>query len=428
MSNDNTRDLLVRGIAAAKSGDKNEARFYLEWLLRLNPPLLQRIDAWFWLSEVQTDEQAQRGYLEQILVMDPAEGRARRKLAILDGKLDPTEIVDPDQLNTAPQTDVRSSSIERFTCPQCGGRMTYTANGQSFSCEFCETRQLLSNPLSSSERVPESDFHVALATKRGHSQSLWSHAVTCQGCSAVLILEPGQLTQTCPYCSTSYALDQVEDYEIVSPDGILPLQLTEEQAGSIFSAWLLSELPDVTTRMISFQFAYLPVWTFDLGGQVFWNCQVKKDRQWIPLDGQEIVYFNDLPIFATRSLPEELLQILDRYDLSKMVDFDRRYLTGIKAQNYQISAADASLHARKIALDHQRRQVLSRIDSQISSFRMDSSKMIVESFRLVLIPAGLVLFEIEDQRYQGLISGQSGAVAAQKPVPKKKSFFNRLFD
>jgi hypothetical protein len=83
---------------------KTEARFYLEWLLRLDPPLLQRIDAWFWLSEVQTDEQAQRGYLEQILVMDPSEGRARRKLAILDGKLDPTEIVDPDQLNTAPQT------------------------------------------------------------------------------------------------------------------------------------------------------------------------------------------------------------------------------------------------------------------------------------------------------------------------------------
>jgi hypothetical protein len=306
--------------------------------------------------------------------------------------------------------------------------MTYTANGQSLSCEFCETRQLLSNPLSSSERVPESDFHVALATKRGHSQSLWSHAVTCQGCSAILILEPGQLSQTCPYCSTPYALDQVEDYEIVSPDGILPLQLTEEQAGSIFSAWLLSELPDFTSRVISFNSLIFQCGPLIWEGRYFGTARSRKTGsgfRWMVRRSSILMTYRSSPLAVYR---KNCFTCWISYDFSKMVDFDRRYLTGIKAQNYQISAADASLHARKIALDHQRRQVLSRIDSQISSFRMDSSKMIVESFRLVLIPAGLVLYEIEDQRYQGLISGQSGAVAAQKPVPKKKSFFNRLFD
>ena len=33
-----TRDLLMGGIAAAKAKEAGEARFFLKWLLRLDPP------------------------------------------------------------------------------------------------------------------------------------------------------------------------------------------------------------------------------------------------------------------------------------------------------------------------------------------------------------------------------------------------------
>jgi uncharacterized CHY-type Zn-finger protein len=425
---DSTRDLLVRGIAAAKAGDKKEAFFYLEWALRLEPPLHQKIDAWYWLSEVSTDIHVQREFLEKIVINDASDGRARRKLAILDGKLDPDEIIDPNLISQASHPDPRESSIERFTCSQCGGRMTYTADGQSLLCEYCESRHWLAQAAGKSSSVQESDFHVAMATKRGHIHPIWAHSVTCGGCGAVFILEAGQVSHVCPYCLTPYALDQIHDVEIVPPDGIIPLVLSEDQASKYFTTWLEREMPDFVCEKSTLQLVYLPVWTFDLGGQVSWNCQIKKDRKWVQLNGQEIVYHNDMPILATRHLLEVLHPALSGFDLSKLVDFDRRYLAGVKAENYQISAGDASLVARKIALDDQREKILSKISSQVSQFRIDSTKIIVEAFRLAYIPACLVQYEIAGKNYHGMINGQTGDVQMQRPAASKKSFLRSLFE
>jgi hypothetical protein len=74
------RDLLVRGITAAKAKEAGEARFFLKWLLRLDPPAEERIEALYWLSEICTDPAEQRGYLEDILANDQGEPRARRNL------------------------------------------------------------------------------------------------------------------------------------------------------------------------------------------------------------------------------------------------------------------------------------------------------------------------------------------------------------
>jgi uncharacterized CHY-type Zn-finger protein len=422
---DSIRDLLVRGISAAKAGDRREACFYLEWALRLEPPVDQQIDALYWLSEVQSDGQTRRAYLEKILILDSSDGRARRKLAILDGKLDSADIIDPDRMILEAQNSTRPASIAGFTCSQCGGRMTYAPDGTSLLCEYCEFHHRLAIT-TQPDSVKESDFHIALATRRAHLQPLWAHAITCGGCGAELILESGEMSQACPYCSTTYALDQIEDREIVSPDGILPLEITLAQASDSFSNWIRVELQE-KLEPVEIQLVYLPVWTFDLGGQVMWNCQVKRDRQWLAENGLEIVYYNDMLVFAALTLPENLHAALSGYDLSKLVGFDRRYLAGIKAQNYQISAGDASLQARKTALEDHKRKILSRLPSQVKNFHVDSTKMIVEAFRLVLVPAGLLQYEIIGKRYYGLINGQTGDVAAEKPQPRKKSFFSTLF-
>jgi uncharacterized CHY-type Zn-finger protein len=422
---ESTRDLLVRGVAAAKAGDRKEAIFYLEWLLRLEPPLHQQIEAWYWMSEVQPDIIIQREYLEKILVMDPAEGRARRKLAILDGKLDPDDIIDPDRL-TAAVSEGGVSSVERFTCSQCGGRMTYSPDGKALVCEYCQIRQ---KPLdtNTTEELQEMDFHVALATRQGHLKPVWAHVLNCGGCGIELILESKQVSYTCPYCNTPYAIEQLEDRQVVLPEGILPMMITTEEAASIVKNWIESEISDPYIKPVEIHPIYLPVWTFDLGGQVTWQCQVKKDRKWITVRGQEIVYHNDMPFYATQKLPQELLTSIKTYDLAHMVTFDLCYLAGVQAENYQISAGDVSLQARKAALEEQRVSILSKLPAQVDNLQINSSKIIVEAFRLILVPTYLVHYHTGGLRLDGLVNGQTGAFQAQKPPARKKSFLDILF-
>ena len=54
------------------------------------------MEACYWLSEVSDDPTEKRSLLEEILANNFGDARARRKLAILDGKIKPEEIVDPD--------------------------------------------------------------------------------------------------------------------------------------------------------------------------------------------------------------------------------------------------------------------------------------------------------------------------------------------
>ncbi|MEN4100540.1 MAG: hypothetical protein ROW52_11495, partial [Anaerolineaceae bacterium] len=227
-------------------------------------------------------------------------------------------------------------------------------------------------------------------------------------------------------CQTSFAFEQIIEKEMIPPDSILPFEITLDQALSAFTAWQNSEMRE-DVENIHHHLMYLAVWTFDMGGQVTWRCQVKKGDDWLPLDGHEIVYHNDLPVFATRRLPAELRAGLSGYDFSKIVAFDRRYLAGSIAENYQISAGDASLLARQMCLEAEREKILSRLPSQVDQFRINSTKMIVEAFRLVLLPACLVQYSVSSQRYQALVNGQTGKVLAQKPSPRRKSLFSRLF-
>ena len=73
---ESVRALLVRGVAAAKTGqarDKEEARFYLEWVLRRDDATSdQKASAWLWLSQIEDDPKKKRDCLENVLAWDPA--------------------------------------------------------------------------------------------------------------------------------------------------------------------------------------------------------------------------------------------------------------------------------------------------------------------------------------------------------------------
>ena len=118
---DGAHDLLVRGIAAAKAGERAEARHYLEWALRQQPSSDEQLEAWLWLSDVAEVRDEARRWLEEVLANDPHNPRALRRLAVLDGRLLRGDMIDPDQPLPAPVLQDNPVDVERFACPTCGG-------------------------------------------------------------------------------------------------------------------------------------------------------------------------------------------------------------------------------------------------------------------------------------------------------------------
>ncbi|HIP72887.1 MAG TPA: hypothetical protein EYH05_16025, partial [Anaerolineae bacterium] len=274
------RSLLGMGRSAAKAGDKDEAFYYLEWALQANPTDEQGAHIWVWLSQIYDRPEDKRVCLEQAIALHPTNPLARRGLALLDGRLQADEIIDPNKVkaDTAVSAEPRAIAPEQFQCPRCAARMNYTPDGRSLACNFCGYSQSLDeagSPVQTDYGIggAEQDFIAALATARGHTQPVASRAFQCDGCGVGFVLGPETLSVTCPYCDSVYVTKAAETRQIHPPQALIPFNLDENDARRAVYAWLKQHKVE-RARFSPFVGIYLPLWTFDIGGSLNWRGYV----------------------------------------------------------------------------------------------------------------------------------------------------------
>ncbi len=424
---DHFRDLFVRGQAAAKAGDEKEARFFLEWLISQDPPLEFKMDAWRCMVQISHDPQEKRKYLEEILSNNLGDAFARREIAILNGEMRVEDQVDPEKIiRYAAPPAAEKASADRFVCPQCGARMVYTPDGASLYCEHCTSRETIATDTNISE-LKENNFIVSLATGQGHQRPVTMRTLTCQGCGAVFLLAAEAITRTCPYCDTPYAIHQIMSKEVIAPVGVIPFQLDEKAARQALSKWYHTDPIEPQPRFSRGKGIYIPAWTFDVGGTISWSCQIYVNKTWKTRNGQNIILYDDLLIPASHCLPDKTTPVFQSYQMDGLQAYDSRYLANWNAETYQITAADASLEARKNALKLERAKIEAEIWEQHTEIGINTSNMLVEAFKLILLPIWWSQYQVEDKRYSVVINGQNGQVFAERPQSTIMQFLDRIF-
>jgi DNA-directed RNA polymerase subunit RPC12/RpoP len=418
---DSARDLLIRGIAAAKARDHDQARFYLEWVLRTDSDRQQKIKAWLWLSQISDDPVEKRDCLENILAHEPANPLARRGMAILKGQLDPAKIIDPNRQPPAPAPAApQPVETKRFVCQQCGGKLTFSPDGQSLECAYCNRQLTLYQAIEEAAMVEEQDFAVALATTRGHAHPVAMQSFSCRGCGASFIIGPDVLSLTCPYCSSAHVIEVKETRDLIPPEGIIPFASTQGQAYDAFGEWLKARGLRAKARTTPPDGLYVPVWTFDVGGEAQWAGKVLEKRHgwtnWVPDHGAYPVLYDDILVVASHALPRELTREINNFQLDSLLAYDAGYLADWPAEIYQISVADASLAARRQAWEQARRTVAARAQAQqVRDLTVSSAGMLIESFKLILLPMWVTHYRYQEQDYQVVINGQTGNVSGERP-------------
>ena len=231
MFGDYGKELLRSGIIEAKAGNRESARRYLDRAVYISNDHDVLAEAWFWMSEVDGRKAEKRKALENCLAHDLRHARARRSLAVLDGKLKADEIINPDKLPLAPE-GLRAANAERFMCPKCGGRMSFAPDGQSLLCEYCSRNQRFSTAQPGSAN--EKDFIIAMATARGHGKPLDQQVFHCEGCGCEFILPPNQISSTCVYCGSPHVVNWESEEQLLAPDGIIPHAFDQTARDQIF--------------------------------------------------------------------------------------------------------------------------------------------------------------------------------------------------
>jgi len=426
MFSDYGRELLRSGIIDAKAGNKESARRFLDRAVYMSNDHDVLAEAWFWMSEVMDDKAEKRKALENCLVHDLQHARARRSLAILDGKLKADEIINPDKLPLAPD-GLRTANAERFMCPKCGGRMSFAPDGQTLLCEYCSRNQKFSvaQPGSANEK----DFIIAMATVRGHGKPLDQQAFHCEGCGCEFILPPNQLSYTCVYCGSPHVVNWESEEQLLAPDGIIPHAFDQNHAVKTLIEWVQSNGIKPEKQVDLPRGVYLPLWTFDLGGELDYvgekvdenDIQFGRQRpKMIRVKDSYPVQINDIPIPASRKLSAVFLKLIPTFELRGVKPYDPRYLANWPAEVYDIPMAEASLDARSQSLKRYKQDLpnLLLLTQLIST---SSANMTVESFRLNLLPVWMTELPFGGREHLVLVNGQNGTVANDLPEKKEKA-------
>ncbi len=428
-----SKELLRTGIIEAKAGNQSTARRYLDRAIYMAGSHDVLAEAWFWMGAITDEPVEKRKALENCLSHDLRHARARRSLAILDGKLQADEVVNPDQLPAAPEgLHYAQRDAQRFMCPKCGGRMSFAPDGQSLVCDYC-TRD---HALGAGPANDEKDFIIAMATMKGHGKPLQEQVFHCNGCGAEFILPPGQISANCVYCDSPHVISLEKSKDLLAPDAIIPHAFDQKQAIKLLIQWVQENKIKPEKQVDLPRGLYLPLWTFDIGGAIDYTGELfesRKDvflksdhRNDIRVTDQYPVMLDDLPLPASRKLSSVFLKLVATFDLKSLKPYDPSFLASWPAEIYDVPMADASLEARSQAFRKYKNELPSLLN-KIKIIHTSSANLVIESFKLNLLPVWMTEIPFGGREHLVLINGQSGIVASDLPQTEQAEESGGLF-
>ncbi|MFN3491814.1 MAG: hypothetical protein ACK40V_06295, partial [Anaerolineales bacterium] len=421
MTSDYAKELLRTGIIEAKAKHFDSARRYLDRAIYMAGSHDILAEAWFWMSEVTENHEEKRKALENCLSHDLRHTRARRSLAILDGKLKVDDVIDPNHLPAAPQ-GLRDADVQRFMCPKCGARMSFAPDGSSsLVCDYCTNQHALGLHKNNEEK----DFIVAMATMKGHSKPLQEQAFHCNGCGAEFILPPKQISASCLYCDSPHVVSLENTKDLLAPDAILPFAFDNKRATKYLIDWVEKNKIKPEKKVDLPRGLYLPLWTFDIGGSIEYTGELietqdeifgeRKQKKVIRVTDEYPIIVDDFPIPASRKLSAVFHELIPTFDLKGLKPYDPRFLASWLAEIYDISMADASLDARSMAYKKFKNE-LPYLINNVNIINTSSAKILVESFKLNLLPVWMTELPFGGREHLVLINGQNGFVESDLEI------------
>ena len=361
----------------------------------------------------------------------------------------------------------------RYPCESCGGSLQFAPGQDALVCPYCGHLQRISPGAASAPARQPEDRDLLLrdpATGRaiqwdaGHKAPQLEEipleqglrlddrsdltetvrTLSCPNCGAKIERGTDTHAGTCPFCATPVVTD-TGTTRLIKPQGVLPFVLTQDQARAALDAWLKglwfapNGLQQYARKSRQMQGVYSPFWTFDadtrtayrgMRGDHYYETvyvmqevngrmqrvpqQVVRTR-WSPAAGRVARAFNDVLVLASTSLPRQYTDALAPWDLSHLVAYDPRYLSGFQAEGYTVPLADSHAIARQemagvIAMDV-RRDIGGDVQ-QIQAMDTDHSN---ETFKHILLPVWLAAYKYNGKSYRFVVNGQSGRVQGDRP-------------
>ncbi len=334
--------------------------------------------------------------------------------------------------------------IVNFQCPNCGGQQAYSTKQGTLICTFCQHE--------SGPHLPEAQiraFHSGPSVTQKHEFKLdtleeasqsWAPGeidLDCQQCGAHFTLPPQRLSARCPFCQSPQVIQQRRRDDALSPQALIPFQVTPEAFAGPAQAWLgehwlvPKDLANSVTAS-AFEPTYVPYWSFDAHTLAQWKAEVgytktesywedgeRKTRTvtvWRWENGQVKKNFQNLLVSGSQHLDDRLLGKVDHFDLAGLQAYQAGFLAGIPAQAYEVPLESAWQSGRRRIRERVKELCLQQPGSkQVRNFSMELDLQ-EEQWKYLLLPFLISGYQYEGESYQIIANGQTSKLNGFRPA------------
>lgn len=295
-------------------------------------------------------------------------------------------------------------------CPGCAGNLLFSPSRQAMYCRMCGNTYAPEEVGSEDHASPTYECNI----------------YRCSSCGGEIAVTGSEASSVCLFCgSPSLIFDRIS--ERMRPDGVLPFQITRDQArenieqhlkGGRFIPSAISNVKEDNIRGI-----YLPYRV--LSGEIYDAAVISstigsgKNSRTV-LEGMAgYAEFRNVPLDASVSLNDEYGRKIEPFYYDDVKDFDEDYLSGFysdiqDATDDEMKSA-ATLRCDKMFCD-KCKEIATGHDAK--TYQSVPSVRLTDKGVYLLLPCWFYTFVYDGQPYTLLVNGQTGKTAGTIPWDK----------
>lgn len=334
-------------------------------------------------------------------------------------------------------------AVLEYKCPCCGAGLVFGDHVQKMTCQYCENEFTLDavkayNDSLNQENVQ--DFQWEKEEKQAWSEEEQSamRSFVCPSCGGELVTDDNTAATFCPYCENPAILPGRLSGGL-KPEAVIPFQTSKEDAKAAFLKLCKGKplLPKFFTqeqRLEKITGLYVPFWLYECTGQMDGSYQATRVQFWSDakfnytrtehflLNRSAAAEFERIPMDGSSKLDNALMESIEPYDYSQMVDFHTAYLSGFFADKYDVEA--------QLGQERIRQRVSQTMEDMVQSTLTGYATVIPSSKQLsvhhgkakyALLPVWMLNTRYKDKIYTFIMNGQTGKMTGTFPICPKRT-------
>lgn len=343
------------------------------------------------------------------------------------------------------------TNVMEYLCPCCGARLSFDGQSQLLQCEYCDNTFDIDavrafNEKDMCEGSTEEQWEHVPDAQWSEEEEAYLNSFVCPSCGGEIVTDPQTAATFCPYCGNP-AIVPSRLSGSLKPQGVIPFQTTKQDAQEAFQKLCKGKplLPNFFTsqqQMEKITGIYVPFWLYSCSGTFHGQYKATRIHQWSDsqyhytktdhylLDRKACASFSGIPMDGSTKMDDTLMESIEPFDHTQMVDFDTAYLSGFLADKYDVPYEDG--HSRV------RQRVEASFQSQVQSTALGYATVLptVQNLEIpdiqpkyVLLPVWLLNTRYRGKLYTFAMNGQTGRMTGTFPVCPKRTalWFSGIF-